>query len=111
MTLEEFEKEYCQLCGTQRCGGVTDEEFRDGCSHYTKAYRAIKDKIETTWPQWKIDWYNNYMATAAHATKLQRKPRNPAIAICPKCGAIAEYNAYYGRTTCTRCPWESSMKG
>ena len=27
--------------------------------------------------------------------------------ICPKCGAIAEYNAYYGRTTCTRCEWES----
>lgn len=28
--------------------------------------------------------------------------------ICPNCGAIAEYNAYYGRTTCTRCFWESS---
>jgi len=27
--------------------------------------------------------------------------------ICPKCGGIAEYNAYYGRITCTRCPWES----
>lgn len=27
--------------------------------------------------------------------------------VCPKCGAIAEYNAYYGRTTCTRCAWES----
>lgn len=27
--------------------------------------------------------------------------------ICPNCGAIAEYNAYYGRTTCTRCSWES----
>ncbi len=27
--------------------------------------------------------------------------------ICPKCGAIAEYNAYYGRVTCTRCSWES----
>lgn len=27
--------------------------------------------------------------------------------ICPKCGAIAEFNAYYGRTTCTRCTWES----
>lgn len=27
--------------------------------------------------------------------------------ICPECGAIAEYNAYYGRTTCTRCAWES----
>lgn len=26
---------------------------------------------------------------------------------CPKCGAIAEYNAYYGRITCTSCNWES----
>lgn len=28
--------------------------------------------------------------------------------ICPKCGAIAEYNAYYSRTTCTSCSWESA---
>ena len=27
--------------------------------------------------------------------------------ICPKCGSIAEYNAYYGRITCTSCAWES----
>ena len=27
--------------------------------------------------------------------------------ICQKCGAIAEYNAYYGRVTCTRCGWVS----
>lgn len=27
--------------------------------------------------------------------------------ICPKCGGIAEFNAYYGRITCTRCVWES----
>lgn len=26
--------------------------------------------------------------------------------ICPKCGAVAEFNAYYGRGTCTRCNWE-----
>lgn len=30
--------------------------------------------------------------------------------ICPKCGAIAEYNAYYERITCTRCSWESDKK-
>lgn len=29
-----------------------------------------------------------------------------SIKICPKCGSIAEYNAYYGRVTCTRCTWE-----
>ena len=27
--------------------------------------------------------------------------------ICPKCGAIAEYNAYYGRVICTTCSWQS----
>lgn len=27
--------------------------------------------------------------------------------ICPKCGGIAEFNAYYERVTCTRCSWES----
>ena len=27
--------------------------------------------------------------------------------ICPECKSIAEYNAYYGRVTCTRCNWES----
>lgn len=27
--------------------------------------------------------------------------------ICPKCGSIAEYDAYHGRKMCTRCTWES----
>ena len=30
--------------------------------------------------------------------------------ICPKCRAIAEYNAYYGRITCTRCAWEGKKE-
>lgn len=30
--------------------------------------------------------------------------------ICPKCGAIAEFNAYYERTTCTRCNWEGKKE-
>lgn len=29
--------------------------------------------------------------------------------ICPKCGAIAEKNAYYGRITCTSCDWEGPI--
>ena len=36
MTLDEFQEKYCQMCGTQRCGGVYDEVFRDGCSHYQR---------------------------------------------------------------------------
>ena len=27
--------------------------------------------------------------------------------ICPNCGSIAEYDAYYGTVVCTRCNWES----
>ena len=33
-----------------------------------------------------------------------------SIKICPKCGSIAEYNAYYGRITCTKCTWEESKE-
>ena len=34
------------------------------------------------------------------------------IYICPKCGAIAEWNAYYGRYTYTRCTGEAKkLKG
>lgn len=36
MTEKEFEEIYCRLCGTQRCGGVFDEEMREGCAHYQK---------------------------------------------------------------------------
>ena len=36
MTEKEFEEKYCHLCGTQRCGGVFDEEMREGCAHYQK---------------------------------------------------------------------------
>lgn len=77
MEQEKFEQKYCLMCGTQRCGGITDEEFRDGCPHYINEYLT----------------------------------KNPATPICPKCGAIAEYNSYYGRITCTRCEWEGNMKG
>lgn len=39
----------------------------------TKEYLAIRDKAEKTWPQWKIDHYNNSVATSAHANKLQSR--------------------------------------
>ena len=29
--------------------------------------------------------------------------------ICPKCGAIAYFDAYYNRVVCTQCPWESEI--
>ncbi len=34
-----FEKNFCSLCGSQRCGGVDDEEFREGCSHFNKTFQ------------------------------------------------------------------------
>lgn len=36
ITLDEFREKYCTMCGTQLCGGVTDEDFRDGCAHYQR---------------------------------------------------------------------------
>ena len=30
----------------------------------------IRDKAERTWPQWKINLYNKYIAISAHARKL-----------------------------------------
>lgn len=44
MTKEEFEKEYCDFCGTQRCGGVNDKEWREGC-HYCDEYNGYEPKI------------------------------------------------------------------
>lgn len=34
MTQKEFEQTYCMMCGSQRCGGASDKEFREGCIHY-----------------------------------------------------------------------------
>lgn len=45
MTLKEFEKEYCSMCGTQRCGGATDEDFREGCPFYIEKYSEIADQL------------------------------------------------------------------
>ena len=44
MTLDEFQEKYCVLCGTQRCGGVYDEEFREGCEHYKEEYNLKSEE-------------------------------------------------------------------
>lgn len=36
VTLNEFSEKYCLRCGSQRCCGVTDEPFRDGCAYYQR---------------------------------------------------------------------------
>lgn len=39
-------------------------------------------------------------------SKSPEKTRGTDI-VCPVCGHIIEYNAYYGRYKCTSCEWES----
>lgn len=41
--LEAFYEKHCRFCGTQRCHGVFDEEFREGCEHYQKATGTYDD--------------------------------------------------------------------
>lgn len=52
---------------------MTQEKFENVRSHYTQEYLTIRGKAEKTWPQWKIDHYNNSIATSTHAKKLQNK--------------------------------------
>lgn len=37
---------------------------------------------------------------------MKEVSKNQSTYICPNCSAIAEWNAYYGRFTCTRCTYE-----
>lgn len=122
MTPEEFEKQYCSICGSQQCSGIADKEFREGCPHYSKEYFAIKDMIETTWPQWKIDLYNTQIATSAHAIKLRKRSKamtwifekflgcSVIYAICPNCGfyyaagiTTKEYDGINQKRYCPEC--------
>ena len=36
--LQKFYQENCEACGSQRCLGVYDEEWRDGCELYKKEF-------------------------------------------------------------------------
>ena len=36
--LHKFWQDNCESCGTQRCTGVYDEEWRDGCVLYKKEF-------------------------------------------------------------------------
>jgi hypothetical protein len=42
MTLKEFMKTYCDMCGTQRCD-PTDPIWREGCTYYQE-YKPLLDK-------------------------------------------------------------------
>lgn len=36
--LQRFYRDNCEPCGSQRCTGVYDEEWRDGCVLYKKKF-------------------------------------------------------------------------
>lgn len=51
--LEEFDKKHCQHCGTQRCLGVYDELWREGCTIWQELQKerrneAVQDKLQGT---------------------------------------------------------------
>lgn len=46
MTYEEFENIYCSICGSQRCYGVNDVDFREGCEHYRYEFYDNEDNNE-----------------------------------------------------------------
>lgn len=45
--------------------------LEDSNSH-TKEYNKILDEIQT-WPSWKINIYNEHIATSAHARKIRKE--------------------------------------
>ncbi len=40
---------------------------------YSSLYYAIIREMETQWPAWKIEAYNEQYATSAHAIKIRSK--------------------------------------
>lgn len=39
MSEDDFNNKYCAACGTQRCSGINDHIFREGCQFYQKEYK------------------------------------------------------------------------
>lgn len=49
MTHEEFTEKYCNNCGTQRCAGINDEDFREGCLDYRREFYGEKENLYETY--------------------------------------------------------------
>jgi len=41
VVLPDFYNKYCVTCGIQRCSGVYDVVWREGCAHYQREIRKI----------------------------------------------------------------------
>ena len=44
MTKEEFNEKYCTVCGSQKCMGIFDEDWSEGC-HTWKEVNDIPDPV------------------------------------------------------------------
>ena len=64
MTKEDFVKKYCNLCGSQRCFGIEDKDFREGCKHYQEYFSEQENKQSKIYgvyedDTWVIDLIGN----------------------------------------------------
>ena len=64
MTLLDFKDKYCKMCASQRCGGIHDVVFREGCKDFQREILGIKIPSEVdyqnilseilNWEEWKL---------------------------------------------------------
>lgn len=57
ISYEEFERKYCSTCGTQRCEGVNDEEWRAGCLCYVQEYHTARDMSSACGMHYEKYWH------------------------------------------------------
>lgn len=41
LKLQRFQYEHCEKCGSQRCLGVYDEDWREGCELFKKEFKDV----------------------------------------------------------------------
>ena len=58
MTLPDFYDKYCTMCGTNRCGGVYDVVWREGCEHFKKEFLSCNKPNFTNHTGNAIDYPN-----------------------------------------------------
>ena len=48
MKIEDFEKEHCSVCGSQRCTGITSDKFFMGCKDFQREIFEKFQKLSST---------------------------------------------------------------
>jgi hypothetical protein len=66
--LQELYENHCRFCGTQRCNGMFDEFFREGCSYYQTAINEKKFTKRTS-----IDPKKLYDEFVEHINSMTRE--------------------------------------